>query len=234
MRRTGKNTGEVMSFWKVAVCLATAGVLPGAVIYSNGGPNLVNGRDIVAFRSADDFVLGSGATLGGIRYWSSVQPGRPFATDFSGQLTWGVYANNGGALGTLLHTGTVSGLTGTATGQVFPGSNSPVYVLEFTLGAPVALNAGTYWLELHEGASLTANDGSSVLWLTAAASGNAKQAGAGGLPESGINQEYAFELLDAPGAGAGVPEPGTVWLLGGGLLASFAGWRRRESRRRSY
>ena len=187
------------------------------LVYDNGTPDLKNGFDMTAFREADDFTLASASTIAGISFWSVPANGN-FAGSFDGSVTWAVYNDAAGSPGTLVSSATVNSVPFTATGTDVQGnSNFPVFQLDVTLAAPLALSAGTYWLELHEGASLTANDGSPVFWVT---SGNGVLKGSSSesallsaLPSSSNASDLAFQLFDAS-----VPEPGSWVLVAGGLL----------------
>lgn len=191
-----------------------------ATIFNNGVPDLANAYDITAFRSADNFTLGGSATVAAVQFWA-VSIGT-FSSDFDGSVTWAIYNDSSGSLGTLVSSGTVGSLVGFPDGTSVGGF--PVNVIDFNLGSPVGLSAGTYWLELHEGSSLTANDGSSIFWATSNGSaGDAKQDANPTLPSTGQNVEFAFQLFDTA-----IPEP-TTWVLLAAPLAAMLWFRRRRA-----
>jgi hypothetical protein len=98
-------------------------------------------------------------------------------------------------------------------------------MIDFNLGSPLALSAGTYWLELHEGTDVTTSDGSAIFWATSNGSaGDAKQDSNPTLPSSGQNVELAFQLFDT----ASVPEP-TTWVLLAAPLPAMLWFRRRRA-----
>jgi hypothetical protein len=202
--------------------LCAAGVAQAGLIVDNGAPNVTNARDISLFRSADDFTVGA-VTIGAVQFWITTTS--PIQTDpqtnFSGSITYAFYNNSAGSIGSLITSGTVSGLVSVYSGLTHSGSNANINVVDFNLLAPLSLSAGTYWLELHEGATLGTSDGTNIGWEVANSSGNAKQGLAtNGLPVNGVNNELAFRLFDAPAAS--VPEPQNFALVGAALLLAAA------------
>ncbi|MBM3756998.1 MAG: PEP-CTERM sorting domain-containing protein [Acidobacteria bacterium] len=199
-----------------------------ALIFNNGAPTTLGVRDIGLFRTADDFALASAQNVAGIRFfysWTSPSVVEP-ADNFRGTITYAIYNDSAGSIGSQIATGSVSGLASTFTGIIIPGSNAKINAVEFNLVFAVALSAGTYWLELHEGPTLSTDDGTGIGWILAADAGNAKQGlTANGLPAGGVNNELAFELHDTASGATGVPEPGSVALMAG--MAVLAALRRR-------
>src|SRR5439155_15657816 len=131
--------------------------------------------------------------------WFGPGNGNP-VSDFSGTVTYAFYNDTGGALGSLITSGTISGLVPTPTGATLPvcnlPPNCPVQEVQFNLVASVPLVAGTYWLELHEGNTLTTNDSTRIAWQSSAQTGNAKQDSLATLPTTSVNREVAFRLFD--------------------------------------
>ena len=202
--------------------LATGLTAPAALIFSNGtvDTNAANARDITIFRTADDFTLASAVTLDSVRFWLAAEPG-----DFAGTLTYAIYQNAGGALGTVVNTATLNGVTPVLLNQI-PQYIYSMYQVDFVLPVAQPLSAGTYWLEIHEGASLvTATQDLNVYWAVAGfgATGNAKQSSTPTLPSGATTSAMGFELYGSAAAPTtGVPEPGTWALCLAGLAAAAA------------
>jgi hypothetical protein len=119
---------------------------------------------ISSFRTAASFTLTSASLLNAIEFWAVGNPNLP--ASFSGTLSWAVYGDSFGLPGTnALFSGKTSSATVVDTGvQNFFGDR---YDLTFNLAAPIALAANTkYWLEIHEGPTLTTNDGTEILWVS--------------------------------------------------------------------
>lgn len=226
------TTHTVLTKKYLLAMLCAGGMAQAGLIFDNGSPNVTNARDISLFRSADDFTVGA-VTVGAVRFWITTTS--PIQTDpqtnFSGSITYAIYNDSAGSIGSLITSGTVNGLVSVYSGLTHSGSNANINVLDFNLLAPLSLSAGTYWLELHEGATLSTSDGTNIGWeLANDTSGNAKQGFAvDGLPVNGVNDELAFQLFDSPSGS--VPEPQTVALVGAGLLFSAAGLRHRRNTR---
>lgn len=196
-----------------ATSFASAGL-----IVSTGTPDFTqpNSRGIDTFRVADDFVLAGPASIDSIRLWLVTQPG-----EFQGTLTYAFYQNSAGALGSLIQSGSVSGITLQNTTQI-PGNIHSISQVDFSLPSALALGAGTFWLEIHHGSSLTTSTGfSNVLWAltsTGGVGGNAKQNPNPGLPSNSVNNELAFQLFGNDTVSP-VPEPATVSISLVGLAA---------------
>ncbi len=199
-----------------------------AAIISNL-PDNVGGNGITSARLADPFTLGAPATVGSIRFWWSMNTARPLS-DFSGTITYAFYQDSGGAVGSGLGSGTVAGLISTPTGNFASqgtcgAPNCPVQQVDFTLTSPISLAAGNFWLELHEGATVTANDATTTFWMTSAQTGGALTCTlpcASGFTLA-LSKQYAYELNAAE---TGVPEPATLALVGAGLACVLLRRRR--------
>jgi hypothetical protein len=210
-------------FTKPLLALMAVSLAPVAaratLIHDNGSPVFI-GVNITAVRAADDFTLGSAAIITDVRFFGSVFSGT-FPANFSGDVAWQIFNDAGGAVGTSVASGAVSGLSGVQAGSF--------YQVDFALGAPVALGAGTYWLELHEGATVSTNDGSTITWSglsNVAASNGMSSTNLANPPGTDLNFELAFQLYDNSPV-TGVPEPST-WALAAGPLALLF-WRRRRA-----
>jgi hypothetical protein len=176
----------------------------GGLVYDNGPLNISNsitGFGITSGRVADDFVLGTPATIALIRFWLFTGD----APRFSGTVSYGIYQNSAGSLGTLI----ASGSTNPTVNIITLGLVSQVPQLDVTLTSAVPLAAGAYWLEMHEGSTLTTNDGSEVSWVARnGVTGNAKQDSVPTLPTTSISSEMGFQLFDTA-----APEPSTGILI---------------------
>jgi serine/threonine protein kinase len=168
-------------------------------IFSNGVPADIPGSNITALRVADDFILKAPTRIQSLEFWFGPGNGNP-VSDFSGTVTYAFYNNAAGAIGSLIASGTVSGLVPIPTGRTLSicdhPPHCPIQGAQFNLVAPVPLVAGTYWLELHEGTTLTSDDRTRTAWAASAQPGNAKQGPRGTVPTAGINREMAFRLFD--------------------------------------
>lgn len=120
-------------------------------LFSQGPPN-GNSFDITDFRLADDFSLPGASVVDGIDFWYMAQQ----ETDLS-VLTYAIYADQGGHLGTLLQSQTTTNIA-----TSFDNS-SGLFFATFPI-SPLILNGGSYWLELHAGSSLTDTSGFTVSW----------------------------------------------------------------------
>lgn len=200
-----------------------------ALIFDNGAPTTLGARDISLFRSADDFTLASGQTVAGIQFnytWTNPAVSDP-ATNFSGTITYAIYDDSSGSIGSQVATGSVSGLASTFTGIIIPGSNAKINAVQLNLVSAVALGAGTYWLELHEGPTVSTNDGTGIGWVLSNNAGNAKQGlASNGVPTGSVNNELSFQLYDTAFGATGVPEPSSIVLIAAGL-AALVGLRQR-------
>jgi hypothetical protein len=200
-------------------------------------PNQTHIYQISSFEHADDIVLTSPATIAAIRIWAvaslpnsegTAEPPGGFQAAFSGTISWAFRTNTGNLPGNILFSGFTSSITPVATGTVLFGALHE-YSLPFNLSAPVTLVAGRYWLELHEGSTLTTNDGSEIDWETAVPNGTSPLAEAQiGGPINGQfylgSEQLAFELVNTPFA-PNVPEPATAVILSVGLIVLGVGKR---------
>ena len=190
-------------------------------------PTNTNSFSITEFRLADDFALTEpiNTVTDLLFYYTYSEGGSP--SDL-GAVTYAIYTNSAGALGTVIDSQTIAGGSVTRTGQstLCPTCASATFSI-----APLPLAGGTYWLELHNGTSLTDSSGFEIGW--GAVDDNtdliARYNGSGMTPDtpvdsSGFNQ-YAFQVF-----GTTVPEPGTLALLAVGLSILFVKARRPSGR----
>jgi hypothetical protein len=204
----------------LAACLLAGGAPHAAasvIVFDNGPPNHLNGNNLGLAFQAEDFRLAGSTTLAGISFWSLETSG-----GYRGSISWSIMSNGAGAPGAVtLASGTQSAVNRTALGSYF-GLNE--YRNDFSLNAPLALGAGTYWLVLHNGAPSDLDDPDQYYWESAA--GNATLRGVERyVPMAGwttTGSEHAFQV-------SAVPEPAHVLMLLAGLpLAAFL--RRRDPR----
>lgn len=200
-------------FVLLAAASATASA---ALILDNGAPNLTeaDSRGITIFRTADDFILMDPVDVESILFWMVAEPG-----DFGGTMTYAIYNDSSGSLGSLVSSGTVAGITPTYLNDI-PSFIYSMYTVQIDLAAPLSLGAGTYWLELHHGPDLVSGPQLNVYWaIHDPENGTAKQNGIPDLPSNDINDEMAFQLYGQVGETSGVPEPATFALSAAGLAA---------------
>jgi len=192
----------------LCACLETRA----SVVFNQGPPN-DNSTDFVNYRLADDFTLSSATLVDGINFWYSAE----YQTDLS-SVTYAIYSNAAGSLGSLLFTGTVTPATSY-------DSIDNTFFAAFTV-PNLNLAAGTYWLELHGDTSLTGDNSGITVWWDSAnnnATNMALQSTVSNpllLPSQSIAvsgfEQQAFQI---EGLQASVPEPATAWTLG--LFAVF-------------
>lgn len=116
-----------------------------AQIYDNGAPDLLNGFEMSNWIEADQFILTTGATVQGVKFWDLERLGF-----FQNTIPWAIYSNSGSNKpGNLIASGFSSNLTHILTGRT-DGFGYIEFVNTFDI-SPVSLPAGTYWLALHNG-----------------------------------------------------------------------------------
>ena len=190
-----------------ALALLLGGAAHAITIIGNGPPNQSGGSDLNSFLEADDFVIATPSeqiTL--IRFWALA----PSPADFAGSVDWAFYSDLAGFPNASVVSGNASA-TGAATGNTTFGLNEYSY----TLGVNASLTTGTYWLVLHNGPSNTL-PATSVYWAwsNGDAGNSANLDLSAGPPWVGNSAELAF-VLDT------VPEPVSMSLVGGGILAAW-------------
>jgi hypothetical protein len=193
-----------------------------------------NGLNIIDSRLADDFVLSASSNsyaIQGISFYYIPNSGS--GADL-GSVTYAIYQNNAGALGTLLQTETIAPANITETDQAANPcglANTPDCFLASFAITQLTVSAGTYFLEIHSGTTLDDASGTNnpISWAAvddqlgtfASLSGPD-----GSKPTTADNfsgfRDFAFEI-----SGQSLPEPGTFGLLalGAGLLAFKASRR---------
>ena len=182
------------------------------LIVDNGSPNNTSGNEMTQWIQAEDFVLGGATNIQGVRFWGFALA----APGYLGSIVWQIRADAAGSPGGVLFTGTAVLAPVNEGPLAFSGNNQLRF--DFDTGG-AALAAGTYWLALHNGPlSTTVRD--EFYWQTRANNatlrGMEDQAPFDGVFVSN-GGEHAFQLFDTPFAA--VPEPGSLTLIGSGLLA---------------
>jgi hypothetical protein len=165
-------------------------------------PVTVHVWQISSYRHADDFVLAENSPVAAVRFWAIGNSS--FASAFSGILSWAIFSDNAGVPGVVLVSGTGNMIRVSDTGV--PNFFGNRYSVTFNLVSPVSLSANTrYWLEIHEGLTLTTNDGTEILWVSGTGSvGCFAECQLGGpwwqrCVNNVINDEQlAFELFSTP------------------------------------
>jgi hypothetical protein len=215
------RTRIVLALFAV-VLLASAFAYADNIIYNNGGPNQQNGNEMTNWIQAEDFTLDTDNTVTDVHFWTIEDPN---VGGYAGSIWYGIYTDAGGAPGTLVGGGhTVAPDNRTFIQGGILGVFDE-YAYDLTID-PFAATAGTtYWLALHNG-PLDNNARAEVYWETTDPNGTATGQEFF-LPDgswAGNGQEHAFYLTGGQG---GVPEPGTLMLMGTGVLGALAGLRRR-------
>jgi len=183
-----------------------------STIYNNGSPNQADGLDISGFIAADDFTLGTSATVSGVIFYASANVD-PFTSQFSGTIGYGLFTNDNGTPGTLMASGYDTNAVLSDTGNSIFGTEE--YQIAISLPS-IPISAGTYWLGLHEGAFGTPDDGTTIYWdTTSSQTGSLPMvtsdlSGSGGwypgLSETTYDLAFA---LDGSTSNAQTPEPST-------------------------
>jgi hypothetical protein len=207
---------NILAFSLMAVLYGGVPARAGLIV--DQSPPNGNALDMTDYRVADDFTLSGSYAIDAIDFWYFAQE----QTDLS-NLTYGIYQNSGGSLGTLLYTGTVTPSTS------FDNTNDAYFAVA-SVGS-LDLGSGTYWLELHAGSSFTDDNGSlEVDWATVNdnATAIALINTSGGLPNAPVDlseyEQMAFQIDAQSGSSppVTVPEP-SVGLLAGPALAGLLG-----------
>jgi hypothetical protein len=229
MRRLVNHLALACAFVVVPISLAFAG----PVLYSQPAvfPPTVGSAytsEIAGgtprFQVWDEFTLGADGSIGGVQ-WQGVYIDDLGPVPFADATAFDVrfYADAGGVMGALLYNASfgIGQTNQTLVGsQTWFGQPSPVFNYSVDLPTAFSANGGTqYWLSI-----VAYSDVFRPVWAwTAGTGGNnsSVQDDFGDLnPPYGVGQDRAFTLT-------AVPEPGSLSLLGAGLLA-LSGLRRRK------
>jgi hypothetical protein len=177
-----------------------------ATVFNNGVPDLVSGTGMTEFRVADNFSLANATDISNIRFFSA----QDTVSAYVGNITWAIFSNAAGQPGTSVTSGnTIAAATAT-------GSSTSFGYGIYSLDLPVAftLQAGNYWLSLHNGPLSNTTSAGDMTWAT---TGTGSGPTGRYLDASWIDtgNEHAFRL---DGVVSNVPEPGAVALFLIGLV----------------
>jgi hypothetical protein len=219
--------------WVSVLALAALIVVPASastIVYNNDFGGVVSGDNFnedawtinFGYSVANSFVLGSSTTITGanVAVWA-------FPGDSLTSVDWAILANDGAnpLTGTVIASGTAD-----PTGTVLLADNAYGYpILNEYFGIPgLALTGGTtYWFVLD---NAIVPSGDPIYWDQSDGPSIYYENSIGYFPGSGYQcnglctGSESFELL----SGSFIPEPGTLTLLGCGLLALGAFGRRKK------
>ncbi|SHJ15104.1 PEP-CTERM protein-sorting domain-containing protein [Rubritalea squalenifaciens DSM 18772] len=194
------------SILTATLALALTSIAPAAIVYNNGTPNNFYGN-IAGVAHADYFTLNQALSFNTIRVWiGDISDG-----GFSGDLGWAIWTDDTGLPGSILHSGADNAPTSSDSGIEFNSGRNYLQV-DIDTGS-VDLNAGNYWLQIHENAIGQTGDGSNAFWAFSSSSGNyAVEPDEVNLENWRIepNGSFAFQLIQT----TSVPEPTSTTLIG--------------------
>lgn len=206
-----------------AFALAAAQVGFAAPVYNNGAPDQVYGTQMSEVVVAEDFTLSAATTIANIQFWSI----QSAAADYLGSVYWVVYSDVLGSPGAILFGNTavptLAVATGNSTGFGYGEYMFDIDVVDFDLAA------GDYWLGLHNG-PLASIDATEMLWETTASPVGSESKyfdSAFGWVGAGTHLAFALDGTGVvvpppppPPPPTGVPEPGTLALVGLAVLVA--------------
>ena len=214
----------------LSVASLTAGPAPAAaqqVVVDGGAPNEGIGWNIFDDnRAASYFSLAGRTAFDDIRFWGIL----PDASPYSANIFWQIFTDDGsGPSSTIAAQGVVATTSAIRTELTdFPGYYSHVFDLALT--GPQSLDAGNYWLALHDGVlDPFGGTHSNLIWETSDAADGANRIQTFSIDDTWADNGpsgLAFQL-SAPGSVVVAPEPATLVLLVTGLLIVGGKSRRR-------
>jgi hypothetical protein len=191
-------------------CAAVLAALPASaadnVVYDNGAPNHESANNLGYAWQAEDFNLSAGTGINAVTFWSLEAAGA-----YRGSISWSIVGDDGGKPSSdIFGSGNQLTVTRTALGN---NGGLDEYSNSFSLGAPVSLGAGTYWLVLHNGSFSDLGDPNEFLWATSAINPSLRgmESFNGGVAWTSNFNEHAFQV-------SAVPEPASVVMLAAGML----------------
>lgn len=222
----------------IALFSFAASGLQAATVFSTGGPDFNDAREITEFVQGSNFSLGAATSLDALQFWAAhPDNGCPSSGPVQCSFEVSVYeATTGGDPGLLLAAAQVTPTARMALGVQFGDYG----VTAYTVAIPtLVLQPGTYWISLHFGPLSNAAPGE-FFWMTAAAQTGLKtvegQIVGGtnivwGTPQDGA---LAFALISNDATPT--PEPGTNLLIlsagAAGLLWRLRNWKLPQSFRK--
>lgn len=193
------------------------GPLPASIIvYNSGLPDGVNSLDMTTGPVAENFTIAGPAVLNQLIFFGSATVDDVFS-QFSGTIGFRILTDNAGAPGSSVALGSDASVV--ISDNHTQNSGTEEYQFSVNLGS-IALNPGTYWLALHEGAMGTPSDGTPIYWDSTASVISATpqvtddpNALIGYTIFDSSFPSLSFELISEP-------EPGTTGLfaLGGAMI----------------
>jgi hypothetical protein len=210
-------------FATVLAGLLTAPVGAQTVVFDGGPPNVSgSGNEMTQWIQANDFAFASPTSFNTVRFWTLEHTG----TSFLGTITYQIAADSAGTPGGIITSATV--VPSVRTLQTTE-AGFDVYQYDLNTGN-INLAAGTYWLELHNGALSSQNRMEFYWHTTTPGFGNAGEEliapFTGSWSSNGV--DHAFQLLSSA-----VPEPTTLALVGVGTAGAGLSvvYRRRKNRK---
>ena len=199
-----------------ALALSAAQLSFAAPVYNNGSPDQISGTQMSEVLVAEDFSLTALTTISSIRFWSI----QDAPTDYLGSVYWAVYSNAVGAPGAVLFGNTAVTTTASATGNS-TGFGYAEYVFDVDV-TDFILGAGSYWLGLANDPLDPVNP-TEMLWSpTASVIGLESKYfdSTHGWVDAGTYLAFALDGTGVVVPPPGVPEPGTLALVGLAVLAA--------------
>jgi hypothetical protein len=193
------------SWGRIAAVLLLAATAQAEILYDNGEPDNLTGHEMSRWIEAEDFSLVSTSAMTQIAFWASALND----TSYQHSILWRIYEDNLGIPGQVIAGGEVVP-TETLRGAGAVGTSSRY---DFGLDTPVVLNAGIYWLGLHNG-PLTNTVFKGFYWESSSPTNISAAGRADAFPfDDGIwqstNRQHAFQIS--------TPEPATIGTAIAGL-----------------